>query len=321
MSRATRAILVLSGVALLAGCAASSATQPAKYALVYGISLYIDALPEGVWPNLTYSNDDAESMSALLKENDYTVTLREDSAATLAQLRVDIDVLRRRVDAGDLVLFYYSGHGALLRDLGFTAAETAGYREESAWAFLYGSVALSGEQASFDLTKAVYDTQLDEMLSVLPCAKKVVVIDACQSGGFVGSAAAVEADDDTSESSGTSGAGWESTFSRAVRSYGEYLRSGSSDGVSPMTAEVLTACGASQLSWELTELGHGLFTYYFMEAATEGDLNGDGYVTALEAYAYALARIDATWNSIPGGHPGYRSVPRLGGGAVDYVIF
>ncbi len=59
----------------------------------------------------------------------------------------------------------------------------------------------------------------------------------------------------------------------------------------------LYACGANGLAFENDAIQHGLFSYAFAEGLTEkGDANGDGVVTAMEAFFYAKAQTTATIN-------------------------
>ena len=54
---------------------------------------------------------------------------------------------------------------------------------------------------------------------------------------------------------------------------------------------ILSAATGNQVAKEDPKLGHGVFTYYLLEALRgKGDVDGDGYVTVDEAYAY-VARV------------------------------
>jgi len=54
----------------------------------------------------------------------------------------------------------------------------------------------------------------------------------------------------------------------------------------------LAAGQADQLGFEDPKLGHGIFTYHLLQGlAGKGDLNGDGYVTALELANYVTAEV------------------------------
>ena len=51
---------------------------------------------------------------------------------------------------------------------------------------------------------------------------------------------------------------------------------------------VITGGGTSELTWEYKELGHGVFTYFFLKGVTNhrADLNGDHRIMLSEAYYY-----------------------------------
>jgi len=55
---------------------------------------------------------------------------------------------------------------------------------------------------------------------------------------------------------------------------------------------ILTASDANEVSVEKDELKHGVFTYYLLEALRgKGDLDGDGVVSADEAYRYVSMKV------------------------------
>ncbi len=53
---------------------------------------------------------------------------------------------------------------------------------------------------------------------------------------------------------------------------------------------VLTACAFGETARESDVLSHDVYTHFFLEALTQGDLDGDGAVTATEAHDYARIR-------------------------------
>src|SRR4030095_16419496 len=55
---------------------------------------------------------------------------------------------------------------------------------------------------------------------------------------------------------------------------------------------IITAAKPSELSIELPELGHGIFTYYLTEGLKgAGDLNRDGIVSLQELYEYLQQQV------------------------------
>lgn len=56
---------------------------------------------------------------------------------------------------------------------------------------------------------------------------------------------------------------------------------------------LLASSQEDQAAWEKPDLAHGLFTYYLLEALEgKGDANGDGIVTAEEAFRYAKPKVE-----------------------------
>jgi hypothetical protein len=54
----------------------------------------------------------------------------------------------------------------------------------------------------------------------------------------------------------------------------------------------ISACNVDQYSWESTELNHGLFTYFLIEALSgRGDVNQDRFINIDELYGYVSARV------------------------------
>jgi uncharacterized caspase-like protein len=68
---------------------------------------------------------------------------------------------------------------------------------------------------------------------------------------------------------------------------------------------IITASRAAEVSMELPELGHGVFTYYLLAGLTgAADLNGDGIVTVQELYEYVEQQVTQKSRSVGGNqHP------------------
>ena len=314
------------GPALLVVFAVSCAQPvavPARYALVYGVSRYV-AGPEGEGPNLTYSDDDARGMGEQLLADGYAVTVRVDEQATRDNIVLDLQSVASMAQTRDLLLVYFSGHGGVLSDFGLGPADTAGYPSEARWILPYGSIdpAYAGpylRPVDIRLSEAISSAELQAMVEPVPCAAKVVIIDACNSGGFIAGGAEVDAlPPDYRNGVSIDRA---AVFARALSAYLRYTPAGSGDGLPPSEALVVAAAGADEPSYEYAPLGHGVFTYFLLEAATRGDLDGDGYVTVMEAYAYAAAGIQEYWNAAFGTQPQLQFLPHVSGGPVDFVLF
>ena len=68
---------------------------------------------------------------------------------------------------------------------------------------------------------------------------------------------------------------------------------------------ILTASNTKEVSYELPELGHGIFTYYLIEGLKgKADLNRDGTVTLQELYEYLAEQVTKRSRSVGGNqHP------------------
>ena len=296
--------LLLAGLAGLSSCALNVPYD--KYAIVYGVSLYDDGLPEGIYPNLTYPNEDADSMEAMLLAQGYTVLKKTNSSGNLTNLLSDITTVAGAAREQDLFLFYFSGHGGYSG----TGPEPSGADSSTEWIYLRGSV------APLNLSATLNDDQLVAAFAPIAARKKVIIIDACNSGGFIGNeleadgepASLVEGSDSIVE-----------LAAQAIRLWANF--DGSSADIPPWEAIVLSAAGERELSYEMgLPYGHGIFTYYLLEAETQSDQDRDGWVTVTEAFAYATKMIYQDWN-YGYGFPSAVFSPHVSGGPVDYVLF
>ena len=59
---------------------------------------------------------------------------------------------------------------------------------------------------------------------------------------------------------------------------------------------ILCSCDADEVSWEYQDKGHGVFTYYLMDALKgNADVNTDGFVTVSEASNYVTENVNMIW--------------------------
>lgn len=313
-----------------------------RFALVYGVTNYVADASVDV--NLAYPSVDAVSMTELLEGRGYAVKSRwvdavgdvyEDGTAvgalsgdasrapTKASLLADLSAIGAAMTPDDLLFFYFSGHGT---------TDAAGTHE---YIVPFGGIEKVNGSYYMDEDGCVSDVELGDALSgSIPSSRRVVVLDTCYSGGFIGNTLEVDAiPDDTSYASDTSFVFSASTVAAAIANYAGYA-SDSSKGVTPYGALVLSACGAGEYSYEDSAYGHGVMTYYLLDTLSGADLNGDGSVTALEWYATARAGVDEGWNSTKAStaqwsstqhqwvkYYYYRMEPHVSGGAVDFALF
>ena len=277
--------------------------MPKGYALVYGISDY-----DGEGADLYFCDDDAIDMAALLQQRRYQVILRTDSAVTRGTIESDIADMKLQVDKNSTFLFFYSGHGSTF-NLGTEPLISDSLQE---WILPYDSIDASGSITSATLQYAISDDDLSELLNTIDTPRKIVIMDSCNSGGFIGDSADV--DGVPGDYTGELDTG---LFSEAFDLYLRFPDSTGAD-IPANEAIVLSAAGEQEASWEAGGYGHGIFTYFFLEAATNGDLDEDGYITLLEAYAYTVAGIEQYWNPL-GSSSSFH--PHISGGPVDFLLF
>jgi uncharacterized caspase-like protein len=307
MSSASRATAAAFLLVILAGCSLNY-PQPRRFAIVYGINTY----PNG--NNLTYPVADATSIGAMLVANGFAsadVKVATEATATKANLVTELAAFASLMGPNDLFVFYYSGHGTTLPYQG----------ADHDWILPTGSINASSQLI---VSGAIFDSELGDMLNVLPTKRRVVILDSCNSGGFIGSG--IETDTVPPQLFGhTADAGriTPATIAKAIQNYSAFSSSGAAgaSGISPYKALVIAAAGADEFSYEAgAPYYHGIATYYLLQAPASGDLNGDGVVTALETFALMKAGIDQTWNSR---YANTDSVfaPHVSGGPIDLVLF
>jgi len=262
----------------LANCAMPEA--PARTALVYGISIYDISGGEGAsgTNNLTYTDDDARAMSSLLSYNGWTVKEgiantqdpAESQDATREAIEADISSLASAAPEG-LVLFYYSGHG------------TEDYLGTT-YIIPFGAIENQSDRISAE--------ELFEMFEDAGISNVIIILDSCNSGGFVYEGATVDAVPPVYGEHDNNG---DIEYSWFVDSAGDAMR-----GYLSYSAEqgyvVLSAAGAGEFSWETS--GHGIFTAAILSAGdtSEADLDGDGYLATSELFAFCVSYIDSNWN-------------------------
>jgi uncharacterized caspase-like protein len=258
----------------LAACG-QEVSLPAQYALVYGS----DYQGSPVGPPLDFPDDDARAIADILASKGYAVTRQTNSGATSTQLETDIASLSATAEKDSTFVFYFSGHG---HSIG------------------------GSEYIVFHNGVFVSDNDLMRIISRVPSRQKVLVIDACYSGGFIGDFPGVD----------TEGS---SPISSAAEAFGKYFANTAAGDIAYTEAIVLAAAGASELSYEAGGYyNHGVFTYFLLQTPRRADANRDGLVTASEAYYFAKNAVADVWNSR---NPAFSFYPHISGGAMDFVLF
>ncbi len=241
---------------------ASPGASVEYYAVICGISDY-----PGTENDLSYPADDALAIrNRLLSDPRWkseNITMLINSEATYAAINGAIANMAARADSDDVCLFFYSGHGT-------TVSDTYPYDESD----------------GFDECLYVYDTIIRDdvfaqWINALPTDNYIVLLDCCYSGGQIKNADITPgmAVKGIGKTKSTAGDGFAADIKGAVISLEDLNDNG--------RGAVLTSSDDFELSWELTSLGHGVFTYYLLEALSgAADTDGDGFVSVEECYSY-----------------------------------
>lgn len=230
---------------------------PQKWAVIVGTSEYAN---RGISP-LKYADADAEAFAKFLQtpegggfEADHMrILLNKD--ATLAKLQEAlIDFLQQAIDK-DLVIIYFAGHG--LPDPA---------RPQNLYLLTYDADPARLGTTSFPMW------QIRDVLERHISAKRIVVFsDACHSGGISVDFAA---------------RGLDATKSNLINQYLADL-SRTKEGI-----VIFTASASGEVSQEIPELGHGVFTYYLLQGMKgEADFNNDYTVTINELMQFVEDRV------------------------------
>lgn len=291
-------------LAILSACA-PPALSANRYALVIGISDYVNAVNNDAYVNfddLAYPAQDAIAVAELLESKGWVIDDHlVDHTATKVNIARGIEQFFGDIPPESTALIYFSGHGAFEED---SAGEDSPILlpsdfDDDAWSPTISPGDLSAWISSY-----------------IPTKKVIVIIDACYSGGFV---APYDSRDVIGSPYNPRG-GTTNTVS-ALAALGAFGESLSLNAAATGTTEplVIAAAGSQEESWETDTLGHGVFTYYLLESAEEGDYNSDGYVSCTEAYTYAARRIDDRWNDSYSSRYGF--YPHISGGFRDFILF
>ena len=230
-------------------------------------------------PSLRYTVADADSLYQILvgpggfrKEHVLLITDKTEKTPTLRNIKWALGTfLARSAKKDDTVLIFFAGHGA-------PEIDQRGVERDGLAKYLIPSDADPDD---------LYSTALpmDEMQTIfgrVEAERMVVFLDACYSGAAGGR---------TFSSKKTRAANLDDQFlERLTRSKGR---------------AIITASRTSEVSIELAELGHGIFTYYLVQGLKgAADLNKDGIITVQELYEYVEQQVSAKSRSVGGNqHP------------------
>ena len=238
-------------------------SKGSRWAVVIGVGRY----EHRDVPPLRFAVSDADAMYTLLtttagfpKDHVLLLTDRTETKPTLRNIRQALgEFLARKAGPDDIVVIYYAGHGA--PEVDASGAEADGLAK-----YLVPRDADPG---------ALYSTAfpMDEVGRIfdrISAQSVVFFLDTCYSG-----------------------AGGGRTFALA----GVRALSGSAAFLERLTRSkgrvIISASRPNEVSLELAELGHGVFTYYLLEGLRgRADRNRDGVVTISELYEYVEEQVE-----------------------------
>ena len=309
--------LLIAGVLL--SCAQPSEIIVERKAIFIGISdyLYLPDPGPASGRDLRYPDDDAKDLANLLESQGWEVNRKlinpeyGDLApgavpARKATIRAEIMSWFQDLEKNGIAMIYFSGHGT----------------EESGITYLVAADYSAGSTSAF-ISATELSTWIIESIPANVTQNVIVIADSCYSGGFV---SARESSDVISQSYTPYGTNSSVSTLAALGQFGDLLAANAAEkGV--LAPIVISAAGSAELSYEdyssdsqyYLGYANGVFTEFLLEAAVNGDANGDNLITCTEAYTYAAKAIDDKWNRTSGSSTAF--YPHISGGLRDLVLF
>jgi len=240
--------------------ALAQALAPRRQAILIGIDAYDDP----AFPPLQHAVADADALAEIFRDEtsggfDDVLVLGGAQAATRAAVVRALAEARQDLRRQDQVVVYFSGHGTRVRD-----------------GEVWRRFLLVGDSRARDLEGTALDLEtLQAYMRELAPERKALVVDACFRGDGK-SVVRPGAERPALQDEATPGA------------------LGPSQSQMGAGEAHLYATTSGRPSRESDRLGHGVYTYYLLQALSWGfadaDLDGDGAVTAYEAHDFARAR-------------------------------
>jgi hypothetical protein len=252
-----------------------SLPQTERWAVVIGVGEY----EAKSIPRLRYSVADAEAVYQTLiepggfkKENVLLLTDKTEKRPTFRNLKWALGTfLARSAKKDDTVVIFYAGHGA-------PEADPRGLERDGLAKYL---IPVDADPDDLYATAFPMD-ELQTIFGRIEAERVVAFLDACYSGAAGGRSFSARRT--------RAGSVDEIFLERLTRSKGR---------------AIVTASRPAEVSIELPELGHGIFTYYLVQGLKgAGDLNRDGIVSLQELYEYLEQQVSAKSRAVGGNqHP------------------
>ena len=259
--------------------AAPPAPAPAPPSTQWAVIIGVGGYESSAVPRLRYPVADADAVYETLiasggfkKENILLLTDRTERKPTLRNIKWALGTfLARSAHKNDLVVIYFAGHGA-------SEVDQRGIERDGLSKYL---VPIDADPDDLYSTALPMD-EMQNVLARIEAERVTVFLDACYSGAAGGR---------TFASTKTRTVNVDDIFlDRLTRSKGR---------------AIVTASRPSELSIELPELGHGVFTFYLVRGLQGyADLNRDGIVSLQELYEYLTQEVSRKSRAVGGNqHP------------------
>ncbi|MCX7598970.1 MAG: caspase family protein [Armatimonadetes bacterium] len=248
------------------------------WAVVIGVSEYEDPKVK----DLRFCDEDAQAVWQQLtgsgrggfepRDGELLTTSGSAKKPTAANIRAALEKLSQ-ASTEDRVVFFFAGHGFINGGKAYLAGCDLSLKGPTGAAGGEGAIAQSFEIGG----GAIEMAEVRQRLQACPSQHKIIVVDACHSGGIV-----------------------EGTAGEMSAIWANALFQGRGTAI-------LTSCDVSESSYEFEEMRHGAFSYWLLDGfAGKSDRDGDGIITAHEAFVYASDQV-RMWAQ----KRGYRQTPRL----------
>jgi len=259
--------------------AAPPAPAPPPPASQWAVIIGVGGYESTAVPRLRYPVADADAVYETLiasggfkKENILLLTDKTERKPTLRNIKWALGTfLARSAHKNDLVVIYFAGHGA-------SEVDQRGIERDGLSKYL---VPIDADPDDLYSTALPMD-EMQNVLARIEAERITVFLDACYSGAAGGR---------TFASTKTRTVNVDDIFlDRLTRSKGR---------------AIVTASRPSELSIELPELGHGVFTFYLVRGLRGyADLNRDGIVSLQELYEYLTQEVSRKSRAVGGNqHP------------------
>ena len=246
-----------------------------RWAVIIGVGQYESA----TIPRLRFTVPDAEAVYQALigpagfkKDNVLLLTDRSERKPTLRNIKWALGTfLGRSAKKDDTVVIFFAGHGA-------PEVDTRGLERDGLAKYLIPSDADPDDLYSTALPM----DELQTIFARIEAERVVAFLDACYSGAAGGR---------TFSSRRTRAGAVDDLFlERLTRSKGR---------------AIITASRTNEVSIELPELGHGIFSYFLVDGLKgAADLNRDGIVSLQELYEFVEQQVSTKSRAVGGNqHP------------------